>query len=72
MAVHRVLYPAPNKIIKAQSGTSRLRQRYQALGVQAEKARRIAAFLSMTRIFWSYRNLLGYPKAGARHSSKKS
>lgn len=57
-AVHRVLYPAPGYIVKAQKGTSQLRERYAKLGVQYEKVQQILSILSLAQLFLRYGRIL--------------
>lgn len=53
-AVHRVLYPAPNAMRKAQVGTSHLREKYAQLGVQYERVQQILSILSLVQLFMRY------------------
>ncbi|MDX2230988.1 MAG: hypothetical protein NW220_15215 [Leptolyngbyaceae cyanobacterium bins.349] len=56
--VHRVLYPAPNAIAKAQRSTSRLRERYVQLGIQYERVQQIVSILSLVQLFMRYGRVL--------------
>ncbi|MDX2241729.1 MAG: hypothetical protein NW224_13675 [Leptolyngbyaceae cyanobacterium bins.302] len=53
-AVHHVLYPAPQTIRKAQTGTSRLREYYARLGIQFERVQQIISILSLVQLFMRY------------------
>lgn len=53
-AIHQVLYPAPNVIRKAQTGTNRLREYYARLGIQFERVQRIISILSLVQLFMRY------------------
>jgi hypothetical protein len=57
-AVHRVLYPAPGYITKAQMSTSKARDRYAKLGVQYEKIQQILSILSLAQLFLRYGRVL--------------
>lgn len=57
-AVHRVLYPAPGYLAKAQMSTSKLRDRYAKLGVQYEKIQQILSILSLAQLFLRYGRIL--------------
>jgi hypothetical protein len=52
---HNVLHGAPDAILKGQIGTSQLRQRYQQLEPQYQKARQALALLSIGQTIWRQR-----------------
>lgn len=51
-ATHNVLYGAPEAIQKGQMGAYELRQRYQQLVPQIQKAQQALALLSLFQGFW--------------------
>jgi hypothetical protein len=55
-AVYDVLHPAPEVILKGQSGTAQLRQNYQNLGPQLERLERILAIVNLGRTVWVRRS----------------
>lgn len=57
-AVHRVLYPAPNALRRAQASTSRLRDYYHQLGIQYERVQQIISILSLAQLFLRYGRLV--------------
>jgi hypothetical protein len=68
--VHRVLYPAPNAIRKAQRGTSRLRERYEKLGIQYARVQQIVSILSLAQLFVRYGRVL-LPKSRSPQVTSK-
>ncbi|MBF2029399.1 MAG: hypothetical protein IGS48_22005 [Oscillatoriales cyanobacterium C42_A2020_001] len=69
-AVDRILYPAPAAIRKAQMGTSRLRDRYEQLGIQYARVQQIISILSVGQLFWRYRRLLN-PKSSTGQTTPR-
>lgn len=69
-AVDRILYPAPATIRKAQVGTSRLRDRYEQLGVQYARVQQIISILSVGQLFWRNRRLL-IPKSSTGRTAPR-
>lgn len=57
-AIHQVLYPAPRAIMKAKTGTSWLRDRYQQAGIQYERVQQILGILSLAQLILRYGNWL--------------
>lgn len=70
-AIHRVLYPAPNAIIKAKTGTRSLRDRYQQAGIQYERVQQILGILSLAQLILRYGNWFA-PRSPAVPRSPKS
>lgn len=71
-AVHRVLYPAPGYLVKAQMSTSKLRDRYAQLGVQYEKIQRILSILSLAQLFLRYGRILVPTSRSPKPASKSA
>lgn len=70
-AVHRVLYPAPNAIHKAQAGTSKLREKYAQLGVQYERVQQIISILSLVQLFMRYGRMVTPPPRSPSSKNQK-
>lgn len=55
---HNVLYGAPEAILKGQSGTQSLRQRYRQLEPQIQVLRQVWAVLNFGQTLWARRSRL--------------
>lgn len=65
--LHKKLEPAPAAIHKGQMGTSRLRQKYQHLGMKVQQMQQILSFLGLIQLLWRW-----YPGAPKVKSSKRT
>jgi len=70
-AVHRVLYPAPGYIVKAQIGTNKLREHYARLGIQYERIQQILSILSLAQLFLRYGRILVPRSRSPQPASKR-
>jgi environmental stress-induced protein Ves len=69
-STHRVLYGAPNKILRGQTGVYQLQQQYQQVALQLQKAQQILALLGMGQLVWQrYRRA---PSARRAATAKRS
>lgn len=50
--VHHVLYPAPDFILKGQSGTHNLRQKLQQLEPQLQRVQQVIELLGVGQFLW--------------------
>ena len=53
--VHAVLYPAPELILRGQTGTHYLRERYLVLGQQLQQLNKILSLLRLGFTLWQWR-----------------
>ncbi len=60
-AVHRVLHRAPDGIQRGHLGIHQLRQRYQGLEPQFQRAQQALALLSLSQTLWQRRFILFAP-----------
>ncbi len=53
--VYNYLHPAPDKFLKAYTGTLRLRQTYARLELKVEQMQQILKILSLGQLLWRWR-----------------
>ncbi|PSB25905.1 hypothetical protein [Stenomitos frigidus] len=62
-AVHRVLDRAPDAIYKKHAGIHRLREQYQGLEPQLQRAQQALALLSLGQTLWQRRTFIVVPRS---------
>ena len=70
-AVHNTLYGAPKAIMSGQVGIRQLRQNYQGLKPQLQRARQAIALLSLGQTLWQRRSVLPLRSRNNRRSMRK-
>jgi hypothetical protein len=70
--VHRVLYPAPEFILRGQSGTSHLRRNLADLEPQIQRIQQLMSLLSMGQLLWQRRLMFTQrPKSDKKRSRQR-